>query len=117
MEAEDTRCEDVPSKCGVNRFDHLLREIHPGGWSRLRCHKLMYLHEQLSVAKPTKAPANVTAIDEKMDFQDEFAVIKHLDQTVEARAELQDSRNLGFSTAESCGAPDVDYYSTKSMYL
>ena len=37
--------------------------------SRLRCHKLMYLHEQLSVAKPTKAPANVTAIDEKMDFQ------------------------------------------------
>ena len=34
MEAEDTRCEDVPSKCGVNRSDHLLREIHPGGWSK-----------------------------------------------------------------------------------
>ena len=37
--------------------------------SRLRCQKLMYLHEQLSVAKPTEAPANVTAIDEKMNFQ------------------------------------------------
>ena len=37
--------------------------------SRLRCQKLMYLHEQLSVAKPTEAPANVTATDEKMNFQ------------------------------------------------
>ena len=37
--------------------------------SRLRCQKLMYLHEQLSVAKPTKDPANVAAIDEKMNFQ------------------------------------------------